>query len=210
MSFDETRYLSGIAYGCTSIPMYSTKRVRTFNGKLYRNINWSYPLHRFSISVQNGIETAEFLEAQTLFHALAGSGHGFRFKDPHDYTTAADINTAFAFDDVQIGTGDGVTTDFQILKKYTKGTLTTSRIIQKPVSGQIKSGVAGVEKTITTDWTVDTTTGIISYLVAPTMGQAVTAGCLFDVPVIASDDINEALIDKDISQLSMELQEIRV
>ena len=106
----------------------------------------------------------------------------FRWKDWLDYKSCAPLQTP-AFDDQLIGTGDGSTTTFQLKKIYGSAFDPWTRNITKPVSGTLTSGIDGVEKTITTDWTVDLTTGIITYNVAPGNALAVTAGFEFDTPV---------------------------
>jgi hypothetical protein len=69
-----------------------------------------------------------------------------------------------------------------MVKKYTLGSLTRTRTLEKLVSGTVKAGVNGVEQTITTHYTVDLNTGIITFVTAPPNGQDVTAGCEFRVP----------------------------
>src|SRR5690606_23056092 len=83
--------------------------------------------------------------------------------------------------DQGIGTGDGVRTQFQLTKRYGAAFDPYLRTIAKPVLGSVRLAVAGVE--LTGGWTVDVTTGVIGFAVAPASGAAVTAGFLFDVPV---------------------------
>ena len=53
--------------------------------------------------------------------------------------------------------------------------------------------VAGVEKTPASDFTVDTTTGVVTFPPSniPPAGAAITAGYLFDVPVRFDTDYLE-------------------
>ncbi len=59
--------------------------------------------------------------------------------------------------------------------------------------GSVRVAVAGVEVTLGTDFTCDTTTGVVTFLSGhiPSEGQAVTAGFLFDVPVRFDTDYLE-------------------
>jgi uncharacterized protein (TIGR02217 family) len=53
----------------------------------------------------------------------------------------------------------------------------------------VRIGVNGVEQT--SGWTVDTTTGIVTFSVAPTNTHPVTAGFEFEVPVRFDTDFLE-------------------
>ena len=59
--------------------------------------------------------------------------------------------------------------------------------------GSVRVAVAGVEAAADTDFTCDTTTGIVTFLPGhiPVSGMAVTAGFLFDVPVRFDTDYLE-------------------
>ena len=77
--------------------------------------------------------------------------------------------------------GDGVTTAFQLTKRYGASFDPYLRPITRPVAGSVKLAVAGVE--VMSGWAVDVATGVVTFSVAPAVGAAVTAGFLFDVPV---------------------------
>jgi uncharacterized protein (TIGR02217 family) len=55
------------------------------------------------------------------------------------------------------------------------------RTITKPVAGTVKVYLAGVQQM--SGWSVNTTTGIITFTTAPGNGVAVSADYEFDVPV---------------------------
>ena len=104
----------------------------------------------------------------------------FRWKDWADYRSCS-TEAQPSFLDQAIGTGDGARTQFQLTKSYTSGGYSYLRTIKKPVAGSVSVGKAGVLQT--SGWTVDTTTGLVTFAVAPGSGQVVTAGFEFDVPV---------------------------
>jgi uncharacterized protein (TIGR02217 family) len=141
------------------------------------------------------------IAVRDFFNARLGPAHGFRYKDPVDFTTdpAVSIPADFisgstpAFDDVIIGTGDGSQVAFQMIRKYTSGGVTRNRNITKPYA-PLKSGVDGVEKTEDTDYTVDYTTGIITYATPPPDTDDVTAGCEFHVPCRFDTSLDEGLL----------------
>ena len=58
-----------------------------------------------------------------------------------------------------------------------------ARSIPKPVLGSVLVALDGAPQTEGVDFSLDETTGIISFNTAPVMGVAITAGFLFDTPV---------------------------
>jgi uncharacterized protein (TIGR02217 family) len=68
------------------------------------------------------------------------------------------------------------------------------RSIQKPVAGSVHVAVAGTP--LATGWTVDTTTGIVTFASAPATGAAVTAGFEFDVPARFDTDKIEVNLEQ--------------
>jgi len=187
MAFIETpRFPSGISYGSQGGPTFSTTIVTTRSGKTTRNQNWSYPLHVYN--VLPGIKTATALEdVREYFYAMAGRANGFRFKDFADWKSCA-LGDTIATDDQTLGTGDSVETDYQLVKTYTKGALSMTRPIKKPVSGTLVIEVAG--SPVTGGWNLATGTGIITFSTGiPATGEVVKAGYAFDVPVEFGSDV---------------------
>lgn len=72
--------------------------------------------------------------------------------------------------------------------------------------------VNAVEQTEGVDYTVDPTTGVVTFSVAPPLGQTVEADYLFDVPVrLNSDDFDAELSNFNFEQWdTIELREVRV
>jgi uncharacterized protein (TIGR02217 family) len=81
-----------------------------------------------------------------------------------------------------------------LAKRYGASYAPYQRIIVKPVADSVRVAVAGIEVSEGTDFTLDTTTGIVTFLAGhiPPQGVAVTAGFLFDVPVRFDTDYLEA------------------
>ncbi len=86
--------------------------------------------------------------------------------------------------DQSIGTGDGTTATFQLVKTYGGTHAPWARAIIKPVAGSVLVAVAGVIKPPAA-FTTDTTTGVVTFDLGhiPVSGAPITAGFLFDVPV---------------------------
>ena len=180
MAFDEIEIPLHVSFGSSGGPGFSTEVVVIDSGYERRNQNWSQA--RRSFDAKTGVRSAA--DVGTLlafFHARAGRARGFRLKDWSDFTSNADGISTPAFNDQTIATGDGSTLTFQLVKNYTSDAVTHQRIITKPVSGSMLIGVNGTQ--VLTGWSVDTTTGLVTFASAPPASQAVTAGYQFDVPV---------------------------
>lgn len=172
-----------ISYGSSGGPGYSTDVVIMSSGHETRNINWTQARHSYNAAF--GIRDQFYLnELVEFFHACKGKAYGFRYKDWSDYNSLDKYATAassISSIDQLLGTANAIQTEFQIIKNYTYGFITT-RIINKPVVGTLLVAVDGVLQTEITDYTVNTTTGVITFLVAPADTLDVTAGYEFDVP----------------------------
>src|SRR6185295_947457 len=126
MAFIETRFPTDIAYGSAGGPEYSTDIVITQSGYEQRNANWSAARARYNVA--HGVRTqAQLDDLIAFFRARKGKAHGFRFKDWTDYKIVAQV----------LGTGTGSQTAFQLVKTYTSGGVTETRILAKPVAGTL-------------------------------------------------------------------------
>lgn len=193
MAFIETpRFPVDLKYGSLGGPTQNTDIVRTGGGVEYRNANWSLPLFRYNAKYSVKTRTTA-LQIYDLFLAMQGRFGGFRVKDLWDYTSATNGVDAFARTDQTLGTGNGSETDFQLIKDYTAGSVTISRTIKKPVSSAgLLVEVDGLPKVVTTDYTIDYTTGIITFNNPVPNGDIVKAGFEFDVPCrFDTDDLSD-------------------
>ena len=173
MSFIESPSLpDAIALEATGGPVFSTNVVETRSGWRQSNKEWASPLHTYEIGLEN--KSDEFIQDLfAFFYAIAqGRLHKFRMRDwaPGQSTS---LNAL-------LGTGDGADSTWQLLKIYTLGASTFSRQISKPVAGTVTCALNG---TPTTAFTVDTTTGVVTFTAPPGVGVLITASCTFDVPV---------------------------
>jgi uncharacterized protein (TIGR02217 family) len=208
MSFLETpRFPDNIAYGSRGGPMYSTRVIRVHSGHTKSFSRWTYPLHQYDVSY--GIRAQEDVySVLEFFHACGAREHKLRFKDFQDFKSTSDMRTAITATDQTLGTGDGVEKDFQLIKTYTKGALSKARKIAKPLAGALAS-LDDVPQG--SGWTLDATTGLLSFSVAPSFGVVVKAGFEFDVPVAFADDVLDIQWDdKNAQSTSIILTEIRV
>ncbi|MEJ6391819.1 DUF2460 domain-containing protein [Gymnodinialimonas sp. 2305UL16-5] len=187
MGFHEVRFPTNLSFGSAGGPERRTEVVTLSNGFEERNTPWAHSRRRYDAGVgMRSLDDIAVLIA--FFEARRGQLFGFRWKDWSDCKSGLPSADP-AFDDQQIGTGDGNTTVFQLSKTYASGLNTYSRSIVKPVDGSVRIGVAGTELSETTDFTVNYATGEITFAVAPAAEQIVTAGYEFDVPVRFDTDI---------------------
>ncbi len=199
MAFHDIQFPSDITYGSSGGPEYSTDIVVLHSGYEQRNLNWSAARARYNVA--HGVKSQAQLAALiAFFRARKGRAYGFRFKDWGDYNVAGQ----------SIGTGDGSNKIFQLVKTYTSGGITESRIVAKPVSGTVKIYKSGVLQT--SGVVVDTTTGVVTFTAAPANAAAITADFEFDVPVRFDTDKLSASLDSygSYSWHDVPLVEVRV
>lgn len=183
MAFHEVRFPAALSFGATGGPERRTEIVTLANGFEERNSLWAHSRRRYDAGL--ALSSLDDLEAViAFFEARRGRLHGFRWKDWSDFKSGAPSQTVAHLDQV-IGTGDGATRDFQLIKTYQSGVTSAQyvRPIVKPVAGSVRAAVNGEELVETVHFTVDALKGIVSFVTPPDIDVAVTAGFEFDVPV---------------------------
>jgi uncharacterized protein (TIGR02217 family) len=212
LSFHEVQFPTDISKGSSGGPERRTDIVTLRSGFEERNTIWANSRRRYDASF--GLRSLDDLyQVIQFFEARSGKLHSFRWKDWMDYRSGSPVFTATSADQL-IGVGTGALATFQLVKRYTSGGINWDRIIKKPVAGTVLVEVAGVLKTIGTQYTVDTTTGIVTFLAGniPAPGQNVKAGFWFDVPVRFDTDFLNASIEafEAGSVPSIDILEVRV
>lgn len=189
MTFHEVRFPTNIALGATGGPERRTEVVTLGSGAEERNSAWAHSRRRFNAGL--GLRSLDDVHALiAFFEARHGRLYGFRWKDRADFKSCAP-GAAVTATDQAIGTGDGTTSAFQLVKAYASGGASYSRTIGKPVAGSLRLAVDGVEVAEGTDFLMDVSTGIVSFGIAPLSGAVVSAGFEFDVPVRFNTDLLE-------------------
>jgi uncharacterized protein (TIGR02217 family) len=207
MAFHEVRFPDDISRGARGGPERRTQIVELASGDEERNASWANSRRRYDVAY--GIRRADDLAAVVaFFEARNGRLHGFRFKDWGDHKSCLPSGTP-APTDQAIGTGDGATTAFQLVKRYASGSQTWTRTIVKPVTGTVRVALEGAE--LVGGWSADTTTGLVTFDTPPAGGVAITAGFAFDVPVRFDTDALDVTLDLERlgSITSIPLLEIR-
>ena len=191
MAFHEVRFPDNISRGARGGPERRTQIVELASGDEERNASWANSRRRYDVAY--GIRRGDDLAAVVaFFEARNGRLYGFRFKDWGDYKSCLPSGTPSPTDQV-IGTGDGATTAFQLVKRYVSGAQSWTRAIAKPVAGSVGISLDGVEQV--SGWSVDMTTGFVTFSVEPGVGVAITAGFEFDVPVRFDTDALDVTLD---------------
>jgi len=191
MAFHEVRFPDNISRGARGGPERRTQIVELASGDEERNASWANSRRRYDIAY--GIRRADDLAAVVaFFEARNGRLHRFRYKDWADYKSSLPSQTITATDQ-QIGTGTGSLQTFQIAKRYISGAQSWTRTLAKPVAGTVRIALGMVEQM--SGWTVDTTTGTVTFTTAPANGVVVRAGFEFDVPVRFDSDTLDVTLD---------------
>lgn len=195
MAFLEIEFPKKLALGAVGGPSYYTSVNQGFSGFEQRNQNWSQSRAEWTLSFENKYQ-ADYQQLLAYFHAVRGMANGFRLYDPTDFSGTSQF----------IGTGDGVKTQFQLQKTYTFpiSAYQVIRPIQKPITSLIKDfyGNAMTDTVNVYDngtvqtfnagyhtttggkkYTLDETTGVITFVTAPLAGHIITADYQFHWPV---------------------------
>ena len=193
MAFHEVRFPDDISRGARGGPERRTQVVELASGEEERNASWADSRRRYDAAY--GIRRADDLAAViAFFEARNGRLHGFRWKDWGDYRSGLPSAPVTPIDQA-LGIGDDDTETFQLVKRYESGAQAWVRRIVKPVAGTVRVALAGVEQL--SGWSVNMTTGIVTFATAPAAGVLITAGFEFDVPVRFDTDRLDVTWDLD-------------
>lgn len=186
MAFHDVTLPDEFQYGSQAGAGFSTIVQQTASGHEIRVARQAQAVHRMSLRTElQSASQAKTLKAFAL--ARRGSLHSFKIKDWSDYTSAGDGESAPTTLDQVIGSGDGTTTTFQLVKRYeVSGPNPYVRTITLPIAGTVVAAINGVT---TTSFTVSGT-GQVIFSPAPAIGAVITAGFQFNVPVRFTLDVD--------------------
>ena len=129
--FREVLFPPDIAYGAVGGPEYRTTVVVTASGREQRNSAWAQARGRWNVA--SGLKSRAQLAALIAFlRARKGRSYGFSFKDWTDYQATGQ----------PLGTGNGATTSFQLVKRYPSGS--ELRAAPSPSPSPAPSGSIGM------------------------------------------------------------------
>ena len=185
MAFDNVRFPTSISKGSHGGPERRTDVVTTASGREERNARWANSRRRYNAGF--GVKSLDEIHSVVaFFEERRGRLYAFRWKDFADFKSCA-ASASITSSDQLIGTGNGSTPTFQLIKKYGQGMRDYARAITAPVAGTV---VLAVNGTATAAFSVNTQTGIVTFNAGniPPVGATITAGFEFDVPVRFDSD----------------------
>jgi len=103
--------LPGLTFDVGKSPMFSTDIKTSVSGRELRRANWVYPIYQISLTFEFLRDDSVFNELKTLlgfYMQRQGSFDSFLFRDPDDSRISLQ----------PLGTGDGVTTQFQLIRSF--------------------------------------------------------------------------------------------
>lgn len=187
-------------FPCYAAPRFKTTINVNASGKERRNQEWEHPLHRYVLPEAAGRKWEVVDGLSDHWKIMRGPLHSFPFYDPFDFASCALVRPnqlpAISMTDQYLGTADGFTDSFQLVKTYSVGAETYDRPIFHPVVTSVIIARDGV-LVPAADYTVSRTTGKVLFDVPPALGGLgiITAGFLFDVEVrFEGDDSFDAIL----------------
>lgn len=190
--FRDALFPTNISRGSTSSIKWQTRKTVSDSGNETRVKSWSNPLREFSFNAEFWDE-ARLQDLINFYNAVAqGDAYSFRFRDWSDFYAGYSMVPGGGGIVVDvgalqtIGTGNGATVAFQLVKTYTRDGFTYTRTITKPVTGTVKVYVGGVEQL--SGWSVNLSTGVVTFSSAPASGT-IAAAFYFDTPARFDGDV---------------------
>lgn len=181
--FHDVAFPLDLGFEAAGGPEFATDVVELASGHEQRNSQWARARLRYEAGI--GVRSdADLARLVAFFRARRGQAFAFRFRDPMDWTSAAP-GDAISAADQWLGTGDGLTLSFPLVKRYGSGDDAEVRRITRPVPGTVQVAVDGLIQPA--GWTL-ADGGVVRFESPPPPGAAVTAGFAFDVPVRFATD----------------------
>lgn len=192
MSFHDVRLPARLAFGSTGGVERRTEIVTLGSGYERRSTPWAEGRRRYLIGAN--LRSLDDMAALTgFFEARRGRLYGFRLRDFVDFKSCAPGAVVSAGDQA-LGTGDGVRTRFDLIKRYGEAEDAVVRRVRKPVVGTVQVAVAGAVLDAS-GFVIDAMDGAVTLSMAPAVDAVVTAGFEFDVPVRFDADRIEVTLE---------------
>lgn len=160
------------AYGWQGGPEFRTRIVEMRNGRERRNAEWARARHSYTVPYMN-IQPDGYAAVKQMHYVCMGQLRAFKFKDELDYQ----------LDNEVFGTGNGVTTVFQLLKQSTLDGVTYQREIYV-----IEPGMVITVNGTPVSPVIDPDRGTITISPAPSNGAVLRATGEFGVWVRFNQD----------------------
>jgi len=187
--------LSGLDIDIQRTPIYSTEVQQSSNGLELRAAFWSYPRYKISLSF-NFLRSATYTKStqnewETLvgfFARMAANYDTFYFTMPDDYFVGT-LASPTSATSMPIGVGNGSTTAFQLQRTLVPSASLAAAASRSyyPTIGDGYEPIFVVNnttppsifvnstlKTVTTDYTINNTTGVLTFVTAPTASAIIS------------------------------------
>ena len=210
MNFHEVRFPASLSFGSVGGPERRTEIVTLSNGFEERNTPWAHSRRRYDAGL--GMRSLDDLsDLIAFFEARKGQLYGFRWKDWTDFSSGR-ASALISPVDEEFGIGDDETTVFQLARNYRSGAHSYRRPITKPVVDTLQIAIGGDEREEGVHYSVDYTTGLVTFVDPPETDAPVTAGYEFDVPVrFDADRIETSMASFSAGEIpSVPVVEVRV
>lgn len=191
--------ITQVNFGTRGAPNFSVSVIDNDAGQSERVARWEAPRREYEADFTKRKQHSIYSLLQ-FYIARQGATHSFPFKDWSDYATTSNGTThlpaadgvvpTVTADDFVLGTGDGANKVFQLVKRYTSGSVIRARNLKLPVAGTVRVAVDGAAQTEGVDYSVNYETGVVTFGTAPGSSLDVTAGCEFNVEVHFDADTN--------------------
>lgn len=176
-----TSSLKGLAFSSFKMPTWARRMQRSVSGRElavqdYANPIWNIKLtFSFLRDFTVGALASEMRLLMDFINQALASGDTFLWEDRDDYTVT----------DEPIGTGDGTTVDFQLVRRLVASGFAEDIIAPHNVANVYVNGIDPG------GWSVDAATGIVTMGAAPALGEAITADFTYYFRCRFSDDAVE-------------------
>lgn len=152
---EERLNVDAVVLGASYVDEYNVEVVETTGDQEYRRLVNPFPKRRFRLDFNIDVSLA-YSNVLNLYHKCFGRFKGFRVRCLDDFSTNGATGTPTHLDQPLVKVG---TRQYQLRKVYNNG---GERTLFKPVTGTVKIGIKGSDKTAMA--TVDTVTGIVTLL----------------------------------------------
>jgi len=198
-SFVEQRFPECVSFGSQGGPGFKTSVFTFDSGFTALEVQWDRIRARYTATFENATPE-DITEIEVFFYGMRGRALGFRYKDWSDYQIT----------NQNMGVGDGITTTFQIFKRYESGGHVFDRTIKKTVFFTANISMDGSQLLEGSDYDILHTRGQIVFSNPPANGSVVVVNYIeYDVPVRFDTDRLEVAYD-DFHQLNLDVELIEI
>lgn len=166
--------LPGLKWDSEKTPIFSTRIQTAVSGREYAASFFLYPLYQFDLSyevLRDDLANNELKQIMGLYLQCRGAWDSFLYIDPSDNKVTGQF----------IGAGDGGTLTFQLQRAY-GGWIDLCTDIQPRATATPIEVYLGVTPPVKQDhaaYSVDLTTGIVTFNSAPALNVAISADFSF-------------------------------